>query len=133
MSEHDTERERQLARRTKRLFDDSVAGLDAATRSRLNRARQRALAELAPAKTSGWRWSLVPAGGVAVAAVMALLLVWQPQQEPPTEAGLQQVAALGDLEILLGEEDLEMLNQEIEFYGWLEEQPEFAGSGDSVG
>ena len=35
-------------------------------------------------------------------------------------------APLGDLEILLGEEDLEMLDEELEFYGWLEEQPEFA-------
>ena len=44
-----------------------------------------------------------------------------------------QSAALGDLEILLGEEDLEMLDEELEFYGWLEEQPEFAGADDSVG
>jgi hypothetical protein len=44
-----------------------------------------------------------------------------------------QSAALGDLEILLGDEDLEMLDEELEFYGWLEEQPEFAGADDSVG
>jgi hypothetical protein len=41
-------------------------------------------------------------------------------------------APLADLDILLGEEDLEMLDEELEFYGWLEEQPEFAGD-DSVG
>ena len=44
-----------------------------------------------------------------------------------------QQTALGDLEILLGEEDIEMLDEELEFYGWLEEQPEFANAGDSVG
>jgi hypothetical protein len=132
MSEHDTQSERRFEQHTKRLFEESVAGLDAATRAQLTRARHAALDELAPARPHGWRWSLVPAGGVAVAAVAAWLLVWQPPA-PPGEAGLQQAAALGDLELLLGEEDLDMLDQEIEFYGWLEEQPEFTGGSDSVG
>src|SRR5512143_569209 len=95
-----------LEQRTKQLFDASVAGLDAATRSQLTRARHVALEELAPAKARGWRWSLVPAGGVAAAAVLAVLLVVHPR--PPTETGMQG-SSLGDLEILLGEEDLQML------------------------
>ena len=114
--------------RTKQLFDDGVTGLDAATRSRLTRARHKALKELAPAKAR-WRWSFVPAGGVAAAAVLAVLLFVHPR--PQTEAGLQ-ASSLSDLEILFGEEDLQMLDEDIEFYGWLEEQPELKG-GDSVG
>jgi hypothetical protein len=114
--------------RTKRVFDDGVAGLDAATRSRLTRARHRALEELQPSKAR-WRWSFVPAGGVAVAAALAVLLFVHPR--PQTETALQS-SPLGDLEILLGEEDLQMLDEDIEFYGWLEEQPELKG-GDSVG
>jgi len=114
--------------RTKQLFDDGVTGLDAATRSRLTRARHRALEELAPAKAR-WRWSFVPAGGMAVAAALAVLLFVHPR--PQTETTLQP-SPLGDLEILLGEEDLQMLDEDIEFYGWLEEQPELKG-GDSVG
>ena len=113
--------------RTKQLFDDGVTGLDAATRSRLTRARHKALEELAPAKAR-WRWSFVPAGGVAVAALAVLLFV---HPRPQTEAGLQ-ASSLSDLEILFGEEDLQMLDEDIEFYGWLEEQPELKG-GDSVG
>lgn len=113
---------------TKRLFDDGVAGIDGATRSRLTRARHRALEQLKPAKT-WWRWSFVPAGGVAVAAALAVLLFVQPK--PPIEAGLQ-AAQLGDLEILFSEEDLQMLDEDIEFYGWLEEQPELEGV-NSVG
>jgi hypothetical protein len=115
-------------RRTKQLFDDGAAGLDAATRSRLTRARHRALEELQPSKVR-WRWSLVPAGGMAVAAALAVLLFVQPR--PPGEAGFQ-AAQIGDLEILFSEEDLQMLDEDIEFYGWLEEQPELKG-GDSVG
>jgi hypothetical protein len=115
-------------RRTKRAFDDSVAALDAATRSKLTQARYRALEEQASARSRGFRSSLLPGGAVAATALAALLVVWQ--ATPP--APVPQAAALGDLEILLGEEDLKMLDEEIEFYGWLEEQPEFANV-DSVG
>jgi hypothetical protein len=127
MSDEKTARD-GFEQRTKQLFDDSVSGLDAATRSRLTRARHRALEELQPSKAR-WRWSFVPAGGVAVAAALAVLLFVHPR--PQTEAGLQ-ASSLGDLEILFSEEDLQMLDEDIEFYGWLEEQPELKG-GDSVG
>ena len=115
-------------RRTKRAFDDGVAALDAATRSKLTQARYRALEEQTAARDRGFRSSLLPAGAVAATALVAFLVVWQ--ATPP--APVPQAAALGDLEILLGEEDLQMLDEEIEFYGWLEEQPEFANV-DSVG
>ncbi len=115
-------------RRAKRAFDDSVAALDAATRSNLTRARHRALEEQASSRDRGWRSSLVPAGTLAATAIVAWFVVWQ--VAPPTPD--MSTAALPDLEILLGEEDLQMLDEEIEFYGWLEEQPEFA-SADSVG
>jgi hypothetical protein len=129
MTERDHERERSFEQRSKQLFDESAGALDAATRSRLTRARHRALEELAPGPRRSGRWSLVPAGAIA-AALVAWLVVWQ--TPPVGEAGLQ-VASLGDLEILFGEEDLEMLDEEIDFYGWLEEQPELAGAADSVG
>ena len=115
-------------RRTKRVFDDSVAALDAATRSKLTQARYRALEEQASARDRGWRSSLMPAGTAAATALVALLVVWQAPQGPR----VPDSEPLSDLEILLGEEDLQMLDEEIEFYGWLEEQPEFA-SVDSVG
>lgn len=116
-------------RQTKRVFDESVAALDAATRSRLTRARYRALEELKGSRSRGWGFTLIPAGTAAAAALLAWFTVWQ---APPTEVDLQ-VASLGDLEILLAEEDLEMLDEDLEFYGWLEEQPEFANAGDGVG
>ena len=116
-------------KRTKRAFDDSVAAVDAATRSRLTQARHRALEEMSAHRDRGWRSSLLPAGAVAATALLAVLLVWQ----PTVDTAVVQTEQLSDLEILLGEEDLEMLDEEIEFYGWLEEQPEFANAGDSVG
>jgi ferric-dicitrate binding protein FerR (iron transport regulator) len=107
-------------RRTKRVFDDSVAALDAATRSRLTQARHRALEERSPVRSRGW---LMPAGAAAATALVAWLVVWQ---SPPASDAVQGTP-LTDLEILLGEQDLEMLD------GWLEEQPEFTDPNDSVG
>jgi hypothetical protein len=77
----------------------------------------------------GFRRWLVPAGTAAATALVAWLVIMQ----PPRAVDDVQAASLGDLEILLGEEDLEMLGEELEFYGWLEEQPEFANALDSVG
>jgi len=124
----ETDGNSEFERRAKRAFDKSVAALDAATRSKLTQARYRALDEQASAHDRGWRSSLVPAGTVAATALVAFLVMWQ---QPQQNVEVQQ-APLGDLEILLGEEDLEMLDEELEFYGWLEAQPEFANA-DSVG
>lgn len=120
----------ELERHTKRVFDDSVASLDAATRSRLTQARHRALEQRTAVRARGWRWSLIPAATVAATALVVWFTVWQ-TPVIDTAATLQS-AGLADLEILLGEEDIEMLDEELEFYGWLEEQPEFAAD-DSVG
>jgi hypothetical protein len=119
-----------LERRAKQAFDESVASLDGATRSQLTQARHRALAELGDERATGWRWTLLPAGTVAATALVAWLFVGQ---EPPAADSGVRAASLGDLEILLGEEDLEMLDEELEFYSWLEEQPEFADADDNVG
>jgi hypothetical protein len=116
-------------RATKRVFDDSVAGLDAATRSRLTQARHRALEDRTSLRGRGWRLALVPGGAIAATALVAWLVVWQ----APPAGDVVPAESLSDLEILLGEEDLEMLDEELEFYGWLEQQPEFADADDSVG
>jgi hypothetical protein len=130
MTDHEPQRDLDaFERRTKALFDAGVAAIDGAMRSRLTQARHRALA--APAPRFGWR-SLAPAGAVAAAALAIGWMLWQPVRDPGSESGLQ-AASLGDLELLLGDEDLEMLDEEIEFYAWLEQQPEFTPDGDGVG
>jgi hypothetical protein len=95
------------------LFDASVDGLDGETRSKLNRGRQAALAELQP---GGRRWAQwVPAGGVAAAAV-AVLVVWSISLQVPE---LDAPGVASDMEILLTEESLEML-EDLEFYSWID-------------
>ena len=137
MNERRTEHT-DLEQRAKRVFDDSVGAIDAATRSKLTQARHRALQELESKRRSSWwlvpgiRSPLAPAGALAAVALVALLVMWRGEAPPPTAVA----APVADLDILLGEEDLEMLDEDLEFYAWLEEQPELsapANAGDGVG
>ena len=96
----------------RRALGASLA-IGAATLSRLNQGRQRALAEL-DREASGlgvWlRW--VPVTGVAAAALVAVMVMngQGPGEQPVTAS---------DFEMLLEEDSLEMLD-ELEFYTWLE-------------
>ena len=108
----------KMADKARKAFDQSVDGLDAATLSRLNRARQRALAERRSPVREWVRWA--PAT-VAVAAVVVALTMLQ----PPADVEFTP-ASPADLEILLGEDSIEML-EELEFYSWLETQEENDG------
>jgi hypothetical protein len=103
----------QFSNAAKAAFDDSVEALDAATLSKLNRSRQRALAEL---ERPGWRWSTwAPATGLAAAVLIAVMVA----QSPVTLEDTQLPAAVADMEILLGEDSIEML-EDLEFYRWLD-------------
>ena len=102
-----------LAARAKTLFDASVEGLDGETRSRLNRGRQAALAQLSSGRPVWVRWA--PAAGLAAAAVLAVVL-WTGNL-PPNE--FAPAATATDFEILLNEDSLEML-EDLEFYSWIE-------------
>ena len=108
----------EFARQTKELFDESVDGLDAATLSTLNQARQRALATRP--HTSVMRW--VPAAGVAAATLVAVMVILP----EPTEVEVMPTS-ITDMEILLGEDSIEML-EDLEFYSWID----MADEGDGV-
>ena len=114
--------DRALEERTKLLFDESVSSLDPQTRSKLTQARYRALEELEGSAPAGWRPRWIPAG-VLAAGVLVVVMLWQGQPAVSPEAPAFDVAALSDLEIILGDGDLGLL-QELEFYAWLDEQAE---------
>jgi hypothetical protein len=131
------ERSEAFEAQTKRAFDESVAALDGSTRAKLAAARREALERAsAPgiaAVVDRWlnpAWldarTLVPAG-VAASALVAAWVAWQ----PAVETGVR-TASLDDLEILLGEEDLEMI-EDLEFYVWLEEALDAPAPGDDIG
>ncbi len=124
--------DRLLVTKAKELFDQSVEGLDAETRSRLNRGRHEALAHLRPSVRYGqwlqWSQQTLPAAGVAAAAVIAVL-IWTGR--PPVD-DLTPPATASDFEILLAEDSFEML-QELEFYSWIDFEAELNNELDTNG
>ncbi|MDH3428520.1 MAG: hypothetical protein OEM60_00340 [Gammaproteobacteria bacterium] len=108
--------EERIARQAKELFDDSVETLDAATLSRLNRGRHKALAELQkPAgiiKWGGW----LPATGVAAAVLVTVLVV----RGTADLDLMEETVTASDFEMLLEEDSLEMF-EDLEFYALLDE------------
>ncbi len=109
------ERIRELERRSRAAFDESVEGMDAATRSRLARARSAALGELR-ARRVNWRSAWIPAGVAATAALASALLLLGDDATAP--AAPPVLAALEDLDIVAGGEDLGMFAEDEEFYAW---------------
>ena len=106
-----------LERAGRQLREDAER-LDAATQSRLNQARHRALEELTQPKSLGWvpgRSALALAGSLA-AVVLAVALLNSPR---PVSDGSTPVAT-EDIDMLLAGERLEMI-EDLEFYQWLGE------------
>jgi len=103
----------EFGKKAKANFDESVDEIDAATLSRLNRSRHEALAELGRHK---YRWSVwMPATGVAAAVLVAVMIIQSPTAVDTPDAAMN----VTDLEILLGEDSIEML-EELEFYSWID-------------
>jgi len=112
---HDDE---EFARRTGARLRESARDLDAATLSRLNRARQKALDEMSGRKRGAHGW-WVPAGATAI-GVTVVIGLWRAGGSgvAPTEFAPLAADDVTDFELLLDEGDLEML-EELEFFAWL--------------
>jgi len=104
--------------RAKALLDDSADNLDAATLSRLNRARQAALAtrRKGPGR---WAWSAALAG--AAAAVFAIAIGLHQRGVAPPGAPVSSLEA-ADIDVLTSDDDAD-LAENLDFYAWLEKQP----------
>jgi hypothetical protein len=116
--------ERALEERSRALFLESVEGLDMRTRSRLNRARQAAVAAAA-GSNRGWllRWPVLgSAGGVAAAAVLGVAL-WFGGPLHHTTHSVPAESAFEDLDLVASSDEgtgdaVEMLQDDIDFYDW---------------
>jgi len=110
------------------LLDESAQALDAASLSRLNRARQAALAQRRQ-RSHMTRW--LPALGLACSCALLLAVaVWVPQQRVnPADAapGAHSTAAnSGEADAISGDDGIEFY-QNLEFYAWLDAQEQESG------
>lgn len=122
----------EFERRTHALLTQSAEQLPGAVRSRLTQARHAALAARsvrAPSVTRRW----MPLGA-AVAAVLALILVYAPHSRSPLESPVQG-AGLEDIELLTDTDAVPLngdLDVDYDFYEWA--AAEAAGAaGPAVG
>jgi hypothetical protein len=116
-------------RRAREVFDASVDGLDAATRSRLNQARQTATAELERSRRSPWlTWA--PAGALAAAALVAVLLWRAPGSDDVPAQQAQATADPADAaEILAAGDDLDLATEDLDFYEFVAAAADEPGKG----
>jgi len=113
------ERWTETERRAREFFDASVDGLDGETRSRLNRARQAALAEAGRARHSPWR-AWVPAAAAASVALLAVVLWRMPGDALHRSAASADGApAAAVVELLATSEGIDVASEDPEFYAWL--------------
>lgn len=117
----------ELERRARTVFQASVDGLDAATLSRLNRSRQRALAAVIRRDSTVRRWLvLAPAAGALAAIVLAAVLLLRSPSEIGAPAQVAATAISADaqqdpLELLTAGEDLDLATEaDLDFYAWVE-------------
>lgn len=108
------------------LLDESAQALDAATLSRLNRARQAALAQRPARRRNVWVW--LPAGFAGACALLLAVGVWHapaptssPSQPVQAAVGGGETVNANDLELISSGDNLEMM-QDLDFYAWLDAQ-----------
>jgi len=101
-------------------LDDTVAGMDGHTLSRLRQARAHAIDKELSNKTSFPARQWLSAGLVMASLVMlaVLLIPLQPGTTQNTQGTLPASLAAEDLDILTQPEDLE-LYEDLEFYRWM--------------
>jgi hypothetical protein len=122
----------EFERNARRVLEESVLRVDARTRSRLNQARHAALEAAFARRRPFWlsRFTLMPAGAVAAALLVTLMLSHrEPVREPQ---GLDAHATeVQDIDLLADEEALDLMEGwDGPFYEWAASQD---GNGESDG
>jgi hypothetical protein len=117
---------REFEKRSHEALEAGAEGLGADVRSRLTQARFKALAEIEKPSQPKWFRVLAPAGGMAAAALVAVI-AWR-----GVTGGSELVpveSARGDvLEVVAMADDYDLLEDDVEFYQWLDTEPELSGS-----
>ena len=123
-------RKSDFEQRAGNLLRSTADALSSADRSRLNRARQEALAQLKPRTRRSKTSVLLPASGALVAVVIGVA-VWfgalqtgSPDMPGTTEGYLPVTKSSipADIDVLITDDSLELL-EDLDFYNWLQSVP----------
>ena len=97
-------------RNARRVLEESVARIDARTRSRLNQARQLAVEAAGARRRPWWRSSaFMPAAGAVTAALLLGVMLWH--RESVVEPSLLEghTPAVEDIDLLADAEGLDLV------------------------
>jgi len=97
-------------RNARLVLEESVARIDARTRSRLNQARQLAVEAGAARHRPWWRsFAFMPAAGAATAALLLAVTLWhrEPMREAPLLEG--RTPTVEDIDLLADAEGLDLV------------------------
>ena len=125
----------EFERNARVVLERSVSRVDARTRSRLNQARQAALAAAAARRRPLWwnRFGLMPAAGAAAAALLVAVVLWQ--REPAGEFPVVEAthsSAVEDIELFADNDALELMEGwDGSFYEWAATETEANGASES--
>jgi len=108
----------EFERNARAVLEQSLARIDARTRSRLNQARHAALEAAGVRRRAWWRsLTLIPTAGAAAAALLVAVLLWH--RQPGGEPAVLEAQHVEDMELLADAEALELLDGwDGPFYEW---------------
>ena len=108
----------EFERNARVVLEQSLARVDARTRSRLNQARHAALEAAGVRRRAWWRsLTLIPTAGAAAAALLVAVLLWH--RQPGGEPAVLEAQHVEDMELLADGEALELLDGwDGPFYEW---------------
>ena len=129
----DNERLTDFEQHSRVVLEESALRIDGRVRSRLNQARQAAVAEAAAARRPLFSrfFTLMPTAGAAAALLVAMVL-WhgKTQVEPPVAEGAHP--AVEDLDLLADGDGLDLVEEgDGSFYEWAVDQTDATGETDS--
>jgi hypothetical protein len=127
----DDSKRREFEKRSREVLEAAAEGLGADVRSRLTQARFKALEELKRPTAPKWLRMLAPVGGLAAAALVAVI-AWRGvtggMETVPGEPGRGDV-----LEVVAMADDYDLLEDDVEFYQWLDSEPDDVSVADLAG
>jgi hypothetical protein len=124
----------QFERNAGAILEESARRIDARTRSRLNQARQAALAAAGTRRRS-WRasFTLMPAAGAVAAALLVAVVLWHREPAVTTPVALDgQHPAVEDMELLTDNDSIDLMEEwDGSFYEWAAAQSDGGAESNS--